>query len=160
MKTITISHNADANTLERSDAIFVYEDDELVGMVSYTPDWGWGIKISSDQYLFEHPELRLTRLIRRGMDEFNLTFKLDGKYPVTLPEHTINIEDVKSCDRVFAYEDGEIVGMVVKNYHGWIVMMGGEFGAYGYKDSFKELIVCGIEDYGLEFKVTNRFKNV
>ncbi len=67
---------------------------------------------------------------------------------------TINLDDVLESEAIFAYENDELIGMVVMEDHfGWIVRIGGDFGAYGYRETLKELIIDGMEKYNTTFKV-------
>ena len=73
---------------------------------------------------------------------------------IIMEEHnnSISISEVKQGRPVFAKVKCELVGMVVKEEKGWILRLGGNRGATGWKDSRKELLESCFE-HGYEFYV-------
>ncbi len=65
---------------------------------------------------------------------------------------SIPFDKVNPYGLIFAKKDGKLVGMVVHDDIGWILMIGGSRGATGYHDSLRECLESYIP-YGDEFFV-------
>ncbi len=63
----------------------------------------------------------------------------------------INLAEVSEITPIFVKNDGEMIGMVVKDEGGWIVRLGGDLGAYGHRDSREILIKEGEEKFHYTF---------
>ncbi len=56
------------------------------------------------------------------------------------PDRTIDLDRVSPSTPIFARKKGKIVGMVVKEERGWILRIGGDFGACGYSRTRRECL--------------------
>jgi len=66
-------------------------------------------------------------------------------------ENDLHISLVNECNPIFAKKDGILVGMIVNEENkGWILRLGGTFGANGHCDNLKECI-CKGQKSGYEF---------
>jgi hypothetical protein len=66
---------------------------------------------------------------------------------------TLMLSEVVQTQPIFAKEDGEFIGMVVKDEDkGWFLALGGERGAVGYHKTLRDLLEC-CESYDYEFLV-------
>jgi len=74
---------------------------------------------------------------------------------INLSTPTIDIRDFDWYNLpIFVVADNKLIGMaVLEEPEGWIVRTGGKGGAYGYKSSLEELIVCGERAHKYEFIV-------
>ena len=66
---------------------------------------------------------------------------------------TISVYDVDENTPIFAKKGGVLHGMLVKDSEGWIVRIGGENGAYGYRKTLRECIEDGSTRFEYEFFV-------
>ena len=63
----------------------------------------------------------------------------------------VSLGEIDSGAPIFVKEDGKLIGMVIKNKKGWIVMTGGASGSFGYRKTREECIEYGMEEMGYEF---------
>ena len=66
---------------------------------------------------------------------------------------TIELNDVKEGTPIFVKLEGELIGMVVKENDGWIVRVGGDCGAYGYRATRQDLLEDGSHNIDYTFHV-------
>lgn len=66
---------------------------------------------------------------------------------------TINLDEIKTNQPVFAEKGDSLIGMVVLENEGYILRIGGNLGAYGYSNTLKECIIRGQKEFGYEFFV-------
>ena len=74
---------------------------------------------------------------------------------ITQPEQkTVTLDSIDNDTPIFAKRNGnKLCGMVVKDDGGWILKLGGEFGANGFHKTRENLIKRASEDHGYEFFV-------
>lgn len=69
----------------------------------------------------------------------------------------LNIRDVRENEPVFAKHHGLLVGMIVKEDKGWILMLGGPVGSTGYHKTFRECFNTALH-HGYTFYVDRAIK--
>jgi hypothetical protein len=65
---------------------------------------------------------------------------------------TVPLSELGSTKPIFAKKYGKLRGMVVRDFCGWILRIGGSSGAYGYSDTIEECIRDGL-NHNYEFYV-------
>jgi len=70
-------------------------------------------------------------------------------------EIIINLNNIPARQPIFAKLDGYLAGMVVQETKGWILRIGGQFGASGHFKNREDCIIRG-QEMGYTFYVEER----
>ena len=71
-------------------------------------------------------------------------------------ESKVDLSEISQDAPIFAYRNGELRGMVVKEEEGWLVKVGAfghaYGGSYGYFGTREKCVQVGVDNYSYTFK--------
>lgn len=66
---------------------------------------------------------------------------------INIASTTVSEKQIDVTTPIFAVVDGKVVGMVVEESEGWIIRIGGKFGAYGHFSTREKCMEIGLDTY-------------